>query len=352
MPSQHKRVLITTYTNNGVDTANYYITMQNGGLPSSRVSVYSWFRFLLIDIIKPYQSFITGINTIKTFDFSIKYGKVNYVKKGIKERYITKYNNIDANYASEMAYTLIKDSKGLPIKRLSEIYSYIFIDEIQDMAGYDLDIIEELMRSNINIICVGDPLQATFKTNTGPKNQNSSGKNVDKFFTKLAKKGIVEIEYDYVSQRFNEFICSFAHKVHPRSSAMTTSLKAQYCDEGVFLIKPSDAKLYYDYYKPAVLRYDTKTNTNGWDALNFGQCKGMSFDRVLIFPNKTLLKLIFDDEELDSPEKYYVAVTRPRFSVAFVVDNFKTKLDFSLAKLSLGNESIDVMRFGSNPMQV
>ncbi len=61
----------------------------------------------------------------------------------------------------------------------------------------------------------------------------------------------------------------------------------------------------------------------GHDALNFGESKGMTFDRVLIFPHKKggdwLKSGNFDYIE-KSAAKLYVGVTRARYSVAFVYD--------------------------------
>ncbi len=50
------------------------------------------------------------------------------------------------------------------IKRISKIFPNIFIDEIQDLAGYDLDILKLLFKSESTILCVGDPRQITYLT--------------------------------------------------------------------------------------------------------------------------------------------------------------------------------------------
>ena len=56
--------------------------------------------------------------------------------------------------------------------------------------------------------------------------------------------------------------------------------------------------------------------------LNFGESKGMSFNRVLIYPHGPLLKYLKSGKLEDAGKelaKLYVAVTRARQSVAFVV---------------------------------
>lgn len=58
--------------------------------------------------------------------------------------------------------------------------------------------------------------------------------------------------------------------------------------------------------------------------LNFGKSKGLKFDRVLIYANGPVKKFLKGDYEAVSKPKtkagLYVALTRARFSVAFVTD--------------------------------
>ncbi len=58
--------------------------------------------------------------------------------------------------------------------------------------------------------------------------------------------------------------------------------------------------------------------------MNFGEAKGLGFDRVLIYPTKPILDFILNNKNLDgtSRAKFYVAITRARHSVG-IVHNFK-----------------------------
>jgi hypothetical protein len=135
--AQGKRALITTYTNKGVETVNNEIAKQNLGVPSSRIVIKSWFQFLMSELIRPFQSYITSINTLKSFDFSDRYGKINFAPKGTPRRYISGRYYVMKDFASELAVCLNELSRGAVISRLEKVYSHIFIDEFQDMAGYD-----------------------------------------------------------------------------------------------------------------------------------------------------------------------------------------------------------------------
>ena len=63
-----------------------------------------------------------------------------------------------------------------------------------------------------------------------------------------------------------------------------------------------------------------------YSVMNFGESKGLTFDRVLIYPTKTMMSWILDhskDLPYQSKSKLYVAITRARHSVGIVYDNKK-----------------------------
>ena len=315
-----KRVLITTYTNRGAASVRKEIKALNNGVLHPIVVIKTWFSFLLSDMIKPYQRYLTGeIGGIKSIDYSQTYGFINYEKTGTKAKYILENKNVRSNEGASLACLLNKLSDGKVIKRLEEIYDIIYFDEIQDLAGDDIAIINMLIRSSIGVVCCGDNKQATFSTHNTKKNKNKTGKNIWEFFRELDENGTVIVERNLSSRRFNHQICSFANSVFPIGDPITTIMSENNEHEGVFLIDVADIDRYMTTYSPQVLRYDKSTNTFGYAAINFGACKGETFDRVMIVPNGPLVKFITKGATLASPEKYYVAVTRPKYSIAIVM---------------------------------
>ena len=51
-----KRSLIVTYTNRSTESARQEIRKQNDDVLHPRIIVKTWYRFLLSDMIKPYQT--------------------------------------------------------------------------------------------------------------------------------------------------------------------------------------------------------------------------------------------------------------------------------------------------------
>ena len=94
--------------------------------------------------------------------------------------------------------------------------------------------------------------------------------------------------------------------------------------DGIFTVATADLHDYMRRYSPAVLRYDRRRDTSGYPAINFGESKGLAFERVLILPTKAIAEYLSSADPNAvgaSRERFYVAVTRARHSVAFLVDS-------------------------------
>ncbi len=341
-----KKILIVTYTNRGENAVETEIKKQNRGVLHQQIVIKTWYRFLLSDTIKPYQLYITGggsLNVVKGIDYSQTFGTVNYQRRGTRARYLTNAGNVLSNQASELACFLDKKSNGKIIGRLSEIYSNIYFDEVQDLAGYDIELLKLLLDSGISVTCCGDNKQATFRTHNAKKNKNQTGKNIWQFFRGLDN---VEIEKNLASRRFNRDICCFANKLFPVGDPITSIMDEETGHDGVFLIDQSDVDAYFYEFRPQVLRYDAKTVIEKYHAVNFGACKGETFDRVLIYPNGPLMDFVLSGKALKAPEKYYVGVTRPRYSIAFVMQKIPKKLSgYEEMAITCGNTQIRCLKY-------
>lgn len=342
-----RRVLITTYTNRGARSVKKEIQKQNDGVLHPLVIVKTWFAFLLSDLIKPYQRYLTQkIGGVNGYDFSQTYGHINYGNIGTKGRYITAGDNVRSNEASSLACLLNKLSDGKVISRLEEIYSTVYFDEIQDLAGDDISIICLLLNSSVGVVCCGDNKQATFSTHNTKKNRKRTGKNIWEFFKELEDSQSIEVEKKLVSRRFNNQICCFANTVFPIGDPISTEMNEVTEHDGVYLIETSDANFYQDTFSAQVLRYDRNTDTCGFQSVNFGACKGETFDRVLIFPNGPMIDFIMKSKLLTSPEKYYVAVTRPKYSIAICMNKLPESLNgYEEAFVNCKSKQIRTLKF-------
>jgi hypothetical protein len=89
--------------------------------------------------------------------------------------------------------------------------------------------------------------------------------------------------------------------------------------EGIFLIKKEDIKEYCDKYSPTVLKFRNAI----YPEWNYGKSKGLTFDRVLIYPTVKIREYLqkCNISKIKSVKaKFYVALTRARYSVGIACD--------------------------------
>lgn len=314
-----KNVLITTYTNENLDQINAYLIEKNGYIPAN-ITVASWFSFLLKDGVRPYQNHMTNKNRIRSIDFLATPNR--YTKKADVDKYfLTSGDNIYHDRVACFIYECDNRTKGLVIRRLERIYAHIFIDEVQDFAGFDLEILEKLFNSSIATVSVGDPRQATFSTNNSTKNKQFKKSQILEWIYSKQKSKIIQVEERTDCYRSNQLICDFSDALFPALPKTVSKNTTVTGHDGIILINQNDVLDYHKTHRPMVLRYDKRTNTMGLPAFNIGTMKGRTFDRVLIFPTKPM-KAYLKTKDLSQAgdlSKLYVAVTRAKYSAAFVV---------------------------------
>ena len=117
--------------------------------------------------------------------------------------------------ASQFACAVIDESGGLPLRRFEQIFDHLYIDEVQDLAGYDLDLVEHLLNSDVSITLVGDVRQATYRTNPSAKNSAYAGLKIIRKFDEWCKEDHTKIEHHNYSYRCIQAICDFADQFYP-----------------------------------------------------------------------------------------------------------------------------------------
>ncbi|MBW7991682.1 MAG: AAA family ATPase [Planctomycetes bacterium] len=312
-----QKILVTTYTNENLDQIKAFFIEKAGCIPPN-ITVQSWFSFLLQEGVRPYQNQMEYQQRVRTIFFQIK--KSRYHKK---DNYFTSANDIYSNKVSEFVYECDRKTEGRIIKRLEKIYSYIVIDELQDFAGYDLNLLEIFFNSKINIVAVGDPRQATFSTNTSQKYKQYRRSNIFLWLKEKEQNNEIEIEENNESHRCNRDICDFASNIFPDFPKMFSKNSKLTGHDGIFCIHIDGVDNYIENYNPIILKYSKTTNTFGFHGINIGLAKGRTYKRVLIFPTKPMLEYLKtkDTSKAGDKSKLYVAVTRAKYSVAFVVGN-------------------------------
>lgn len=331
-----KKVLITTFTEaNEREIYKKFIEI-NGSVPNN-ITVQTWFTFLISQGVKPYQSFvfegdITGLQLVNKrsgIRFESKRGPVYWGENAPQNYFFNSGMQIYSDKLSKFVFRANEYSKGLVIDRLSRVYPYIFIDEVQDLTGYDLALIKLFLESNLELTMVGDPRQVTYHTHEETKfDKYDDGKIVE--FIQAECKGInVEIDTKSlrISHRNKKDICQFANQLYPEAEPCGYEEQEPTEHDGVYFVHPDHVDKYLKRFSPMQLRENVKVKVNNdYAVMNFGNAKGLTFERVLIYPTKPMIDWILDhSKELktESRAKFYVAITRARHSVGIVYDNKK-----------------------------
>lgn len=315
------RSLIVTYTLNNESEIRRKFYELNRVIPQN-VTIVTWFRFLLSDWIRPYGNYVHP-HRIANINF---HGKPSwYTKKADIKFFVDVDQRVYRDRTSQFAIKCNTESGLRVMRRLTQLYNHIYVDEVQDLRGYDLDLLELLLESDINVTLVGDNRQSTYQTNRSMKNSRYVGyKILDKFF-EWENEARCEVELLDRSFRCNQAICDFADRIFPEAPNTVAGNHNITGHDGLFVVRSKDVASYINCFRPQVLRYNRAQKCQGYDALNFGDSKGLDFPRVLIFLFEKLNQVLntgdFTCLAPISAAKIYVAVTRARHSVAFVCDS-------------------------------
>lgn len=327
------RVLITTYTQANEAEIKKKIIELNKCIPEN-ITVQTWFSFLLKHGVRPYQPILFDnkikglllVNSQSGLKYKTKVGIPVYYKEDeeFEKHYFSKETKIFSDKLSKFVFRCNEKTNGAVIDRLTRIYSFIYIDEVQDLAGYDLEILKLLFKSSSETLLVGDPRQGTYSTNTTAKNRKYRKSEIVSFF----QDSSLQIDTDESSLltnfRCNLQICELSNKLFPHYPETKSGNTIITGHDGVFFVKLSDVSLYLNRFKPFQLRDSSKTKINvNYGGMNFGESKGLTFERVLLYPTRPIIDWILDNSNELAPtsrSKFYVAITRAKFSVGIVYD--------------------------------
>ncbi|MGV9976492.1 UvrD-helicase domain-containing protein [Micromonospora wenchangensis] len=314
-----RRALITTYTQENLAQIRRRIIEINGVVPG-HVTTTTWFSFLIHQAARPFQSCVSGrIDYIRSLNFDGSRSRFAR-RDNILAYYFDRHGDMYRDGVADFACRADDASTGAVIRRLEAMYDDIYIDEFQDLVGYDLDFVDKLFTSALGVTVVGDPRQHTFATNNGTRNKKYRGAGIMNWINERQRTCELQMRAD--SWRCHQTICDWADRLYPDMPGTTSRNLTVTGHDGVFQVAEEDIPAYVGKYSPTVLRDRVTTPTLGLPAMNIGLSKGSTFDRVLIFPTQPMLKYLrtADLSTLRAPDRLYVAVTRARHSAAFVVN--------------------------------
>ena len=202
--SLDRRALLVTYTENNYLHLRERIIERFGHVPKN-ITLLSYFTFLHSFCYRPLLQLklgTTGISFRAPPDFTMR------LKRNDSRYY---FNNKGSLYHNRLA-KLIEIADVIPgvIARIERFYDDFFVDEVQDLAGHDFNLLISLTKADVEMLFVGDFYQHTFDTSRdGPVNRTLHD-DIEKYEKKFHKADItVDKETLSRSWRCGSKVCAF-----------------------------------------------------------------------------------------------------------------------------------------------
>lgn len=318
-------ILVLTYTTANQAELRARLSGRAGDHPN--VEVVGWFSFLIGNFVRPFLPFVFPGRHVRGFD----YQSPPQTYDGVAEwsRYFNSEDEVRKVHLPQLAVRIEEASTGAGIRRLERVYDRIFVDEVQDLCGYDLEVLKLLMLSKIPIEMVGDIRQAILATNQREaKNKKYMYMGIWEWFRAAEKAGHLVIVQRAQTWRCGPQIAELADSIFDESWGFdaTESLNGTVTEhDGVFLLRPEDVEAYVSRYSPLVLRHSAASarDFDHLEPMNFGDSKGLGRARVLILPTGAIEAFLQRGKALTESQaaRFYVAVTRAQQSVAIVMSD-------------------------------
>lgn len=317
--SLEKRALLLTFTHNTHGHLRSRIQQKFGYMPKN-IKVMTYFDFLYSHCYRPFLSSELG-------------GKGLSFKPNVRrfatgdERYIDKYKRL---YSNRVARLLVeKKVLGEINNRLEKYYDELYIDEVQDFAGHDFNLLKHLSSAKLSLLFVGDFYQHTFDTSRDGSVNSTLHDDYEKYKANFIKMGLeVDCTTLVKSYRCNPSVCGF---IFEKIGILIESHGDQSFFVGVIddpgkvdelFANPKVVKLFFQ----EQWKYDCFSR-------NWGECKGEDHyqDVCVVINDKTWKNFKKSDLKSLSPQtknKLYVACSRARGNLYFVEGGLYKKFKF------------------------
>lgn len=310
----NQRSLIVTYTNsNHNHIINKILEKNNNKIPEN-ITVLTYVKFLYNFCYKPFLSDKIGQKSL-TFNKP----PCGFMKDTMKSYYMNKNRQL---YSNRIAKLILKYKiEGKICDRISEHYDNFMIDEIQDIAGNDFNLILKLINTKCNVYYVGDYHQHTYDTSRDNNVNKNLYNNFEKYIT-LFKKHKIEIDTKSLDKSYrcgsqiSKFVTeNLGIEMHSHSQ----------CNKKSAIIRITDKtkiKEIIDNDKIIKLLYRNARLYPGY-ATTWGKSKGLEFEEdVCVVLNKTTYSSYKKNKLIDlqpsTKNKLYVALTRTTKNVLLI----------------------------------
>lgn len=309
----NKRSLIITYSNTNRDNLIRKIYERNNGLFPESVIVMTYFTFLYSFCYKP---FLSDKFRAKGINYSEIDGSRRFLSQDDPRYYFDDYRRI---YNRRLSLLIDKSGQIEDVKqRIKKYFDFFAIDEIQDIGARDFNFLKDIMKTNLDMLFVGDFYQHTYTTSHDGNVNKNLFEDIQKYIKHFTDKGFI-INYQLQkSFRCQQKTCDFVR------NKLGIEIYSDKCDESYIDIVTDEkkAKMIINDDDIVKLHYD-KSNLYGSNHKNWGDVKGDDkYTDVCVIISDSIYKNLFcctnPKFANNTRNKLYVAITRSRRNVYFI----------------------------------
>jgi len=319
---EDKRYLIITYTETSKTNLQKCIIKRFKCFPDN-ITLDTYFTFLYSFCIQPFLKDKDNLNGLLFHENKDRFAEND-------RRYMTYSYRLFYNRAAR--FIEHRKLHNRIIERLEKYYQYLCIDEVQDFAGHDFNLLEYITKANINYLFVGDFFQHTFDTSRDGNVNQSLHNDYGNYKNRFEKMGFKPDETTLIkSWRCKAKVCEYI------KSTLNINIEAEYEDNVQirYVKEKAEISKIMEDNNIVKLFYQECNKYRCWSK-NWGKCKSENdYNDVCVVLNDTTLKLYNEDRlgELAriTLNKLYVAISRANKNVYFVSEKDIRK-DYKIKK--------------------
>ncbi|WP_417201326.1 AAA family ATPase [Bizionia sp.] len=314
-----ERFLLITYTINNTRNLKKSIIEKFGHFPNN-IELLSYYNFLYSFCLRPFLAYKIkprGIFWENTPKYTDRF-KLDDIR-----RYMTKGRMLYHNRIAKLLQQaeILDDINN----RLTKYYDHLLIDEVQDFAGHDFNLLINILKSDINLLLVGDFHQHTFDTSRDGRTNSTLHDDFDKYQERFTKQKI-EIDKEHLnkSYRCTKNVCEFITEnlgINIESHKDLESIVSFVSDKDKIMEIFEDDSIIKLFYRE---NYKYQCYSRNW-----GDCKGENhYNNVCVVLNKTSMdkyeKGKLSELKPVSKNKLYVACSRANNNL-YLIDESEIK---------------------------
>ncbi|WP_183026186.1 AAA family ATPase [Variovorax sp. UMC13] len=309
---EKRRYLLITYTDANRDNLRRKILERFGNFPTN-IKLLSYFKFLHSFCYRP---FLRSEKNTRGLLFTLPPVKDRYALTDDR-RFMSATRRLYSNRLAKF----VEQTGTVPpvVARLEKYFDAVYVDEIQDFAGHDFNLLLKLVPAKVEFLFVGDFYQHTYDTSRDGSINNTLHDDYKTYRSRFKAAGMrVDLESLKASRRCSKNVCDFISEkigiaVDSSGERISTvrfednqhAVEAIYADNAI-------VKLFYQEHYKYGCYSENWGASKGLDHFN-DVCIVLSAPNVKAWKNDTLKAI-----NPGTKNKLYVACSRARGDLTFV----------------------------------